>query len=58
MKSKEGILIEVFDPSMQDCTTLRQDLQIAVTLNPDLEKIEEAMDLYAQQCIERYQAGV
>ena len=39
----EIILWDVFDPSPQDCTTTTQDIQLALTLNPDLNRIKTAM---------------
>jgi hypothetical protein len=45
----EEMLMEVFNPSSQDCTTPEQDLQLGITLNPDLDKIIQAMKRYAEQ---------
>lgn len=39
------ILQKVFEPTSFDCQTEKQDLQIAITLNPDLYKILEAMEM-------------
>ena len=49
MDSKEEVLLGIFNPSPQDGNTWRQDLQLAVTLNPSIELIEDAMDDYAKQ---------
>ncbi len=49
MKTPIEILFEVFDPSPQDCTTPEQDLQLAITLNPSLDRIKLAMEEYAKQ---------
>lgn len=46
MKTKEEILTSVFDAMPQYFQTPRQDLQLAIILNPDLAKIEQAMELY------------
>ena len=44
MKSNIEILSEIFKPTSFDCKTEIEDLQIAITLNPDLSKIIEAME--------------
>jgi hypothetical protein len=49
MKTKEEILTEIFEPVSQHCTTPRQDLQLAITLDPLLERIEQAMEKYSEQ---------
>ncbi len=49
MKQPEEILNELFETVSQDCTTPKQDLQLAITLNPDLDKIVLAMERYASQ---------
>lgn len=38
------ILCREFDPVFHDCTTIKEDLQLAITLNPDIDKINNAMD--------------
>ena len=38
------ILQKVFEPTSFDCKSEKEDLQIAITLNPDLSKIIEAME--------------
>ena len=48
----ETILEEIFKPSSQDCSTPREDLQLAITLNPSLNKIKEAMLIACKQTIE------
>jgi len=48
MEDKIDILTRIFEPSPQQCQTPREDLQLAITLNPDLSKIEQAMEEYAQ----------
>ena len=54
MKTKEEILNEVFEPTSFDCSTETQDLQLAITLNPDLAKILQCMQSYAsEQCQKR-----
>lgn len=49
MKTAQEILEKVFSPSAQDCTTPKEDLQLAITLNPDLNKFLQAMEEYAAQ---------
>lgn len=49
MKSNIEILSEIFEPTSFDCKTEMEDLQIAVTLNPDLTKILRAMELAQEQ---------
>ena len=39
------ILQKVFEPTGFDCQSEKEDLQIAITLNPDLSKIIEAMEI-------------
>lgn len=41
----EEILRYIFKPACFDCKTEAEDLQIAITLNPDLNKILKAMQL-------------
>ena len=48
----EEILSVVFDPCPQDCTTPTQDLQLAITLNPDLTQIKSAMREACRQVLE------
>lgn len=48
----EEILTKVFEPSPQDCSTPSQDLQLAVTLNPDISRIKEAMKEACRQTLE------
>lgn len=56
------ILVTIFEPSSQDCTTPIQDLQLAITLNPDLNKILRAMRAACNQtinlCVENAYASV
>lgn len=49
MKSNIEILSEIFEPTSFDCKTEIEDLQIAITLNPDLSKILRAMELAQEQ---------
>lgn len=49
MRSNIEILIEVFNPDTYDCTTEKEDLQLAITLNPDLTRILLAMNLAQQE---------
>ena len=48
----EEILVKTFEPSLQLCSTITQDLQLAITLNPNLNKIKEAMKETAKQALE------
>jgi hypothetical protein len=51
--SREDTLIKEFDPVLNDCTTKEEDLQLAITLNPSLDKIKNAMDQHATNfCME------
>ena len=49
MKSNIEILSEIFEPISFDCKTEMDDLQIAITLNPDLRKILRCMELAQEQ---------
>lgn len=53
MKGKLEILAEIFKPVSQDCQTTKQDLQLAIILNPDLDKILEAMDEYSSHILQQ-----
>ncbi len=48
MKTAQHFLFEEFDPSYDEIPTVN-DLQLAITLNPSLEKIERAMEEYTNQ---------
>ena len=48
----EEILITVFDPVSWYCSTRRQDLQLAITLNPSLDEIKQAMKEACRQTLE------
>jgi hypothetical protein len=54
MKTKEEILEMYFDPYQTDYQSEWKDLQLAITLNPSLERIEQAMESYASQQTEKY----
>lgn len=43
MKTKIEILQDIFDPVSLDCQTEKDDLQLAITLNPSIEKVLQAM---------------
>ena len=49
MKSNIEILSEIFKPTSFDCKTEMEDLQIAITLNPDLRKILRCMEIAQEQ---------
>lgn len=44
MDKREEILLKEFDVQSEDCQTWAEDIQLAVTLNPDVNKIKNAMD--------------
>ncbi len=44
----QKILVELFNPISQDCQTVEQDLQLSITLNPDIKLITKAMELAEQ----------
>jgi len=48
----EEILINVFEPSSQYCSTPLQDLQLAITLNPDVGMIKDAMIEFGKRLLE------
>lgn len=48
----EKILAKIFEPTSQDCSTTKQDLQLAITLNPDLNRILESMKQACSQCLD------
>lgn len=48
----EEILTEIFEPSPQDCSTPRKDLELAIVLNPSLDYVREAMKEAVRQAIE------
>lgn len=48
----DEILIAIFEPVSQDCTTPVQDLQLAVTLNPNVDRIKDAMKEACRQTLE------
>lgn len=47
--TKEEILNNLWEPTGQDFLTFRDDLETAIEKDPSLEKIERAMDYYADQ---------
>lgn len=53
MEDKIKILTEIFDPSPQAGFTPKQDLQLAITLNPNLDRFLEAMDKHAELMCEK-----
>lgn len=46
---REKILIEEFEPVSESCRSVTEDLRIAIVLNPSLEKIKNAMDIYFEK---------
>jgi hypothetical protein len=49
METKIEILNEIFEPEINDYSTEKKDLQLAITLNPDVDDILKAMETYATQ---------
>ena len=45
--TKDDILCSVFEPMSTDDKIFRSDIQLAITLNPDLKKVERCMDEWA-----------
>jgi len=45
------ILEDIFQPSLSEHGSLRDDLQLAITLNPDLDNIVLAMQEYGKQLL-------
>jgi hypothetical protein len=53
MDKREEILYKEFDAISEDCRTRKEDIQLAITLNPDVDKIINAMDENGKQmCID------
>jgi hypothetical protein len=53
MDKRTKILMDEFNPATEDGRTWDADLQLAITLNPDITKIKKAMDEHAKQvCLE------
>ena len=48
----EAILSEIFQPIPQECSSPTKDLQLAITLNPDLNIIKTAMKEACKQTLE------
>ena len=46
--TKHTVLMNEWQPDSEDCRSFREDLRIAIVLNPSLEKIEAAMDEWAK----------
>lgn len=46
---REEILYNIFDPESNDCRTRKQDIEYAIRLNPDVDKIYNAMDEHGKQ---------
>ena len=42
-KLAEELLIKIYEPESKDCQTQKEDLQLAITLNPSVERIIDAM---------------
>lgn len=53
-----SVLNEILEPTGQDCSTTEQDLQLALTLNPDLRVIQQAMRAYGIRQIDLYKERV
>ena len=50
-------LEQQFNPTPQHCQTWEQDLQLAITLNPSLDKIIAAMYYFADWYIQQPDSG-
>ncbi len=48
----EDLLAIEFEPISEDCTTPTQDLQLAIALNPDLNRIKAAMLEFGKQLLQ------
>lgn len=46
---REEILYVLFNAESKDCRTRKQDIQFALTLNPDIDRIYNAMDEHGKQ---------
>jgi hypothetical protein len=51
MDRRTKILVDEFNPATEDGRTWDADLQLAITLNPDVDKIKNAMDRYMEECV-------
>ena len=51
MRTAEEILLDVFNPASMDCQTYREDLQLAITLNPTLGLIEKSINQAREEAI-------
>lgn len=58
MRTAECYLIEEFEPGNKDCQTVRDDLRLAIILNPSLEKFEKAINEARKETIEECAALV
>lgn len=47
--TKDDILCSVFETMSTDDKIFRSDIQLAITLNPDLKKVERCMDEWAKE---------
>jgi len=52
MRTVQEILLEVFTPTGLDCQTVREDLRLAIALNPSLELIEDVIKISMKEAIE------
>ena len=48
-KLAEEFLIKIYEPESKDCQTQKEDLQLAITLNPSVERIIDAMLSFHEQ---------
>lgn len=52
MKTRMQVLAAYFEPSIEyDNNEPSKDMQLAITLNPDLKRIEGAMEEYTEQAV-------
>ena len=48
-KLAEELLIKIYEPESKDCQAQKEDLQLAITLNPSVERIIDAMLSFHEQ---------
>jgi hypothetical protein len=51
MDRRTKILMDEFNPATEDGREWDEDLRLAITLNPDVDKIKNAMDEHMRECV-------
>jgi hypothetical protein len=51
MDRRTKILMDEFNPATEDGREWDDDLRLAITLNPDVDKIKNAMDEHMRECV-------